>query len=157
MWCNCTSQAKQSQFQPSDLEQPARVLINHIKVEYLVLSRPELFQYSDILNQSPDGKDGYWEGDSSGEEVGELRERKVDERVVELIDESLSSSAGGDVEELLTRSFGDQWRILEEVSQNSTCQYSVRVLEKERMLIQLTCLPFDPDSLPRGTRSHQCG
>ena len=116
MWCNCTSQAEQSQFQPSDLEQPARVLIDHIKVEYLVFPRPELFQHSYVLNQTPDGKDGYWEGDSSGEEVGELRERKVDERVAELIDECLSPSAGGDVEELLTRSFGDQGRVLKEVS-----------------------------------------
>jgi hypothetical protein len=116
MWCNCTSQAKQSQFQPSDLEQPARVLIDHIQVEYLVFSCPELFQYSNILDQSPDGEYGYWEGDSSREEVWELRERKVDERVVELIDECLSPSAGGDVEELLTRSLGDQWRILKEVS-----------------------------------------
>jgi len=44
------SQAKQSQLQSTDLNQPARSLINDIQVLDLVLSRPEFLHHPNILN-----------------------------------------------------------------------------------------------------------
>lgn len=71
-----------------------------------------------ILDQSPNGEDGYRKGDGSSEKVGELRKWEVDESIVEGGNECFPRCVGRDREKLRARGRWNERGILKEVTQN---------------------------------------
>ena len=71
---NTSTQTKQPQLDPPDLQRPRQRLVEHHQVVHLILARPELFQHPDILHRSVDGIHGNGELDLPRQEETELRE-----------------------------------------------------------------------------------
>lgn len=58
MHLQSTTQSKQPQLQPPNLNTPRHRLVQNAQILHLVFARPKLFQNPDILERSIDGVDG---------------------------------------------------------------------------------------------------
>lgn len=136
-----SSQTEQPQLQPANIHHSGRDLIEHMQVLHLVLARSELLQDPHVLDQTPDREDRDGEGDRASEEVGELREREVDGRLVQCVDQGRSTLGGRNVEKRLAGERRDQGRVSQEVLEDSTTSASDK--EAEGLQSRSGCSPAE--------------